>query len=235
MKLFITTMPRQEVYWLMNGKEYVRDANGEKVRDPMGYIPVECDHLRFEGPCCYPVIPLINAYVEPGDEVRVLALLAVDERKDVEEEKKWDGLCKVNYDLMEAEVKQLCESRGVSVTVESLNISMEETTSSQLKLFEKLISQFQKDSCIYADLTFGTKPAMYTQTLALNYANQVMHNVYVGGVVYGLKLFTGEQKKFLYDLTKLFLLSQITHELGKSNIEDPLSVIRYILSDDEDN
>ena len=80
MKLFITTMPRQEVYWLQKDKKTVIDDNGNKVRDPMGYIPVDCDHLQFGKQRCLvqitadlsPLVFLMTfKHISPNKEARI--------------------------------------------------------------------------------------------------------------------------------------------------------------------
>lgn len=213
MKIFLTVMPRQNVFFKSEGDI--------RQRDTMGYRTMDCDELAYDGPCCYPVLLQIRAYVRPGEEIRVITITGSDPKND--------RLCHENFELLRGELEALCTERNISFTLEKLLIPMNERIDTHLNTFQQLIDRFQNGDILYGDITYGTKPNMMVLLLALNYANQAMRNAHVESVVYGEKIFSGVQEKRIYDMTKLFLMQSISCLLGQQQVADPASVIRELI------
>ena len=225
MKRFYTTAPRQEVYYKTKFRGvYELDVAGNKLRQPGYYIPVDCDYLAFGGenhPCCYPVLPMINAFTEAGEEIEVIVLTAPMEK------------CSENLAHLTDEVQDLCAAKDVRFHMTEFPIPLDETIGTQLDDFERIISLLCEGDTIYLDMTYGSKPATYMLLLTMNYAHRAMKNVYVDAVVYGGMIWDNDgnpQGKRIYDCTKLFMMDQIIAALGEQNMENPAAAIRGILS-----
>lgn len=226
MKRFITTAPRQEVFYKTIGRgQYAVDENGNKLRSDGYYLPVNCAHLRYDEPCCYPVIPMINAFAEEGDEIEVIVLSAPLEK------------CRENIELLTGDVDAICTPRNIKYRMTPFDIPLDETIETHLAAFERIISLLSEGDILYLDMTYGSKPSMYMQLLTLNYAHQAMRNVYVECVAYGEMVWDKDGKplgKRIFDCTKLFLMDQIVCDLGKQKAENPSKLISSILQFDPD-
>lgn len=222
MKLFITTAPRQNVFYKKIGKDYAIDEYGKRIRAVGYYEPVDCEYLRYGGedqPCCYPVIPMIHAFAEENDKIQVIVLVAPLEK------------CKENFELLSNEVQELCRNRNIQYTMTQLDVPVDETINTHLETFQELIEYITEGDSAYLDLTYGTKPTMYAQLLAMNYSH-VVRNVFVGCVAYGEMVWDEKgipKGKRIFDCTKLFLMDQIIYNLSRLKIKNPTNVIREII------
>jgi len=222
MKKFITTAPRQNVYYKSENGKYVRDENGLPLRIDTPYTPENCAYLVYDHPCCYPIIPVINAYAQDGEEIEVIVLTAAEKT-----------MCEENYQHLCDDLEEVRAEKDLKIKMTRFEISLDETIETHLSTFERLISMFCEDDILYCDITYGSKPYMYMQLLALNYAHQSMNNVYVECVAYGGYDFETKQRK-IYDCTKLFLMDQIIGRLSHGSFGNPLEVIKGVLHFNED-
>lgn len=205
MKKFITTAPRQAVVPEMTGKpetEY--------------YQAIDNPKLQYDVLTCFPLIPLIHAYVVPGDCFQVFVLTA-----------NYDN-CNRNFDYLKAEIEKISKQLNASCIVTKIKIPFDETIMTHMDTFQKLIEKAEPGDVFCADITYGTKPTPLIEIMALNYAYRVYNNVSVECIVYGEKDFnTG--KKRIFDVTSLFYMDQIVNELAKSGNKAPLKVIKELL------
>lgn len=205
MKKFITTAPRQAVVPEMTGRP-----------ETECYRAVDNPLLQYDVPACFPLLPLINAYVVLGDCFEVFILTAQYEN------------CYRNFDYLKAEIETISRQIGASCIVTMIEIPFDETITTHLDTFRKLIEQAEPRDIFYADITYGTKPTPMIEIMALNYAYRVCDNVSVECVVYGEKDFQSGKKR-IFDVTSLFFMDQIVNELAKSRNKDPLKAIKGLL------
>lgn len=227
MKRFFTTAPRQEVYYKTKFRGvYELDEAGNKLRAPGYYVPVDCEYLAFGGedqPCCYPVLPMINAFAESDEEIEVIVLTAPMEK------------CAENLAHLTDEVQALCAEKNMRFRVTEFPIPLDETIGTHLDDFERIIALLRDGDTVYLDMTYGSKPATYMLLLTMNYAHRAMKNVYVDAVVYGGMIWDKDnnpQGKRIYDCTKLFMMDQIVSSLAEQGTENPAAVIRSVLAFD---
>ena len=177
----------------------------------------------------YPVLQLIAGYAEEGDQI---AVRIITSRKKE---------CERNYDYIEKEVKDLCDSMKVSCNIESFPIKDDEDIETHLKVFQDLIEWFEEGDVVYACLTYGTKLIPVVEMMAMNFAYRDMDDVRVECIVYGKVDWdnTGEVRKIdrkrIFDVTPLFLMEQITNELANVHHPAPIAMIRKLLAKSDVN
>jgi len=237
MKKFICAAPRQDVYplnYTVKRNAIVVDTETE-TNVPKFYEPIDCEHLRYEEPCGFPIIPVIHAYTEPGDEIEVLVLTA--DQLDSDSTDPYSNVgTHINVELLRYDVAAICKKKGIKATVKKIMIPVDERVSVQLDTFERLTKELHEGDAVYADISYGAKTGMYAILLALAYAHKALNNCHVECIVYGEALFKqgAVVKKNLYDETKLFLLDQIMTSMTLQNIENPAALLRSLLHFDTD-
>ena len=197
MKKFICTAPYQTI------KAYPYQSEGN-------------DRLTYEGETGYPVICLLNGYLEPGDEAEVLVITADYEN------------ARMNYAQIEAEVEEIARKKEARCTVKMLEVPYSEKLDDQLAAFGKLIEDIHDDDILYACITYGSKPTPLIEMMALNYGYRVQKNVSIGCVVYGQLDFMTKEAR-IYDVTSLFYMDEIVRTLAESGAKNPLGLIQKLL------
>ena len=195
-------------------KKFVTFASQQKPEkfEKFKYEAVDNSRLRY-GATSYPIIPVINGYLDAGDEFEVLAIVA-----DYEHTRK-------NFEVLKEELKEVLEQKGIPFDEEKqlkvISIPFDDSINTQMSLFGKLLEQLNDWDEIYACITYGSKPAEIIELMMLRYIRQIKKNAYIGCVVYGHikwgKDKTEEKKAYIYDLTALVRLDDIIHTAGKLN------------------
>lgn len=185
------------------------------------YTAVNNDRLQYDEPSCYPVLALINGYIEPGEDIEVYVLTTEEHEQ-----------CGKNYHEVEQLIHVLCRRIGASCTVSSIPVPFNESPVTHLSTFQELLNRIGDGDIIYADMTYGSKCQAITLMMGLNYAYQSCENCTVECFVYGSKDFspTARKGKRIFDVTSLFLMDQIVNELAKSSNKNPRRAIEAILS-----
>lgn len=205
-KKFITTAARQEV-----------------SGSPGFYEAVNNPELKYEVNNSYPVLPMINAYVEEGDAVELIIV------RMVPEDEKGKATAKENFDAIEVLVTELCmQKKAFFLGVKDFEVPDDEQIDTHLNIFERLIGMITGNDRVFVDVTYGTKTQMLALVLAINYVYQAVPGAKVECVVYGNYNFQSKQKK-IYDITALFLMNQIVNRLSVVRHSDPIQAIRNII------
>ncbi len=164
----------------------------------------------------FPLIPMMNAYAEDGEHVK-LVLIESDNENVIKNKK-----------LLDAELDALKYARGIEAEIISIKTKYSEDINSQLKLFADIVSSIEDGDDIYICDTYGTKPTPIIQNMAVNYAYRAMSNVNVGCVVYG-QFDHVLGKSVIFDITALFYMGEVANSLAKLGIKDPAKRIRDIM------
>lgn len=212
MKRFLTSIPRQKI------------LDTDDAAFP--YIPVEADELLYK-PVPFPVLALMNACVSAGDKVALIAL-RLDPRSE-------NDLSEVNFRALSESAAELCAEKGAEFEIIDFRVPNDETITTQLSIFGKLIEKFSTGDEVFADLTYGTKPQMLSQFFALNFVSEALEGASVVKVVYGSLDFSaapGTNRKRIYDITPLFMMNRIVNRLGEFGHPDPVDAIRKLLETD---
>lgn len=206
MKKFFTTVPLQKEGQL---KRFVYAAQGNSK-------------LSMDEATSFPIIPVINGYVEPGEAFRVIAVV-----QDNDDAKR-------NYGSLKDELHALCERKGLSYPdkdVEYVDGPTDQRVSSNVDTFQKLIDKVDNDDDLFACVTYGTKPMSMALLTAIRYAYRLKQNATVSCVVYGeVDRSDGDWKARIYDETAMVQLDEITRMLADRGVEDPEASLKAILS-----
>ncbi len=203
-KVFFTASPMQDVL-SQNGA----DTPYKSVNNPK---------LQYDDACCFPIIPLINGYVDSGDDVYVYVVSTENH-----------NMSQKNYTEIEKRILSLCAKKQVGTcAIKPIHIPFDDTVETHLATFQKMIELVHDGDTVFADFTYQGRCLPIVEMMALNFAYRTYNNCSVECVVYGNKNFqTGE--KFIYDQTSLFLMDQIVNELAKSKNQNPVKAIETIL------
>lgn len=206
MKKFITNIPLQ------------KEGNLDRYR----YQAVGNTRLQMEEKSSFPILSAINGYAEEGEEIRVIAVLS-----DSEDVKR-------NCDELQKQLNELCQRRGITckMGVEQILESSSQDVETYLKTFQDLIGFVEDDDELFACITYGTKPQSMAILTAIRYAYRLKSNTSISCIVYGYIARAGEKKDwkgFIYDMTALVRLDEITRMLAERKVHNPKGIIEQIL------
>lgn len=212
MKKFLMVTPQQPEFQLHLEKY---EAQGNKL-------------LEF-GETHFPIIPLINGYVEDGEEIE-LVTVTYDYKH-----------CRTNYRTLEQEVSSLEASRGISCPITSIEVAFDDSIEALLKSFQLLIDRIDDGDILHACITFGSKPMPLMLVMAMQYAYRLRKNVSIECVVYGQidranvdcdaprNVQVTQEVPRIYDVTALVKLDELVRVLADLRVVDPRSIIGQIL------
>lgn len=197
---------------------------------PVHYRAVGNSKLQMEETVCYPILPVINGYAEPGEDFRLIAV-----KPDSSLVK--DGSQKItdrNLDILKDQFKDLCDRRGLvcSRGVEVLPVISDQSVATHASTFRKLIDYVDNGDELFCCMTFGTKPLSQALMLAVQYAYRVKNNATISCIVYG-DLDHSKRPPTdgsIYDVTALTQMDEIVHMLAECGVSDPKSALDRILS-----
>lgn len=178
------------------------------------YQPVGFE-LKKNRETCFPIIPMIAENQEEGDEIAVLAIRS--DNRDTPD--NYALFCRELSELGIQE-KQITEISTVENQSDSVN----------LKLLLKIMDEIPKESMVYGDITFGTKPMAAVLLYVLNFIEK-MKDCEVAGIYYGeIRREKGETKgAALYDLKIFKLLGDVIDQMRYLGIDDMKTALERIL------
>lgn len=212
MKKFITTSPLQERL------------------SSVTYEAVDNAALQYGRETSFPVIPLMNAYAEEGDEVELIVLCHKKHTDKHGNEKDPSG---ENYKTLCEEVQQLEKEKQFKCTIRKIEMEYNECINEHLDNFAHLIEQIEDGDELYACISYGTKAVPIIEMMALNYAYRAKSDTHIGCIVYGATVFDKESKiteAKIYDMTSLFYLDEIVRKVADMKLGNPLETIQKILA-----
>ena len=172
--------------------------------------------LEYEGETRFPVIPLINGYVEDGEEVKLITVTY-----DYE-------YCRTNLELLRGEVADLEEKRGITCSIESIEVPFDDRVGAMMHIFLELIDRIDDGDVLHACITYGSKPTPMVLMMVMQYCYRIMTNVTRRCIVYGQRDWnTGITK--IYDVTQLVRLDEIVRRAADLHLEDPEEFLRELI------
>lgn len=199
MKKFVTAIPLQMNRELSSG---VYQAIGNRA-------------LQYDREIAFPIIAVMNAYIEEGETAEILALKQDDKRTDR------------NYEIFKEQIEAFMEEKKCQCRISVISIPYEEVIDTHLYTFEKLIEKIEDGDELFACMTYGSKPVPIVEMLALNYTHCVLERTSVGCVVYGQNNHAGEMK--IYDISSLLFMDEIVKRISDLKPSDPLGYIKTVL------
>lgn len=212
MKKFFMITPLQPI-GIRNGKPF--DALNCSQYEAIGN-----KKLEYHKPTRFPLIPVINGYAEPGEEIRVITVTPETHSSQVHLQQLRDELAE-----LQAEKGFLC--RGV----ESVPLAHAGDVSTQIDLFHKLLSYMEDGDQLFGCLTYGVKPMPIAELMAIQYAYRVLNNTSIQCLVYGELDHSVEPPPMrIFDITALIQLDEIVRVLADRKVTDPKSIIDSLLN-----
>lgn len=212
MKKFLMVTPQQPDFQL-HLEKYVVQGNA----------------LLEYGETHFPVVPLINGYVDEGEEVQLITV-TYDYKH-----------CRTNFETLKTEIAALEEKRGIKCPIESLEVPFDDSVGALIQTFQLLIDRIDDGDILHACITFGSKPMPLVLVMAMQYAYRLRKNVSIECVVYGqidranvdCDAPREEQIKQevprIYDVTALVTLDELVRVLRDSKVEEPGWIISRFL------
>ena len=158
MKKFITTSPLQEILSCVE------------------YVAVDNKALQFNRKTRFPVIPLLNAYAEAGEEIELIVLCHKGHEDRSGEYRDPSGK---NFELLKEEVEELRKEKKFECVIKKIEMEYNECINEHLKNFEHLIEQIEDEDELYACMSYGTKAVPIIEMMALNYAHRAKFNTHI--------------------------------------------------------
>ena len=104
------------------------------------YTPVDNPELAF-GETRFPAIPLINAYTEHGEAIKVITI-----SYDI-------PACKANAALLKKEIKTILKPKNAILDFENVVVPFDNSISAILNVYQELIKRVEDGDELYADIT----------------------------------------------------------------------------------
>ena len=193
------------------------------------YRPVGNSRLEFEKDTRFPLMHLINAYAEKGEEIRVITVTPNY------------GYCRKHLEQLQEELSQLQAEKGfICHGVESVDVEFAGDVATQIEIFHKLLDYVEDNDILYGCLTYGMKPMPIAELMAIQYAYRVLDNVSIGCLVYGEVDYSQEPigvnargqdiyPTRIFDITALVQLDEIVRMLADRKVQEPKKLIDSIL------
>lgn len=192
--------------------------------DSYCYKAMENKRLAMEEKTAFPIMTVINGYLEPGETSQVIVVLT-----DIENVRR-------NYPRFLDELQQLCERKGlVQPEIKEIVVPLDDSVNAQIDLFQKLIEYTEDGDELFACITYGDKPISMAVRMAVQYAYRVMQNTTIDCIVYGQidrsagsdrSLWTGK----VYDETGLVRLDEIVRLMADQKVANPKGILRDIFA-----
>lgn len=232
MKKFIMVTPLQPITRIK------KDASGNMMIDPETDQPVEepfdqlslehytpignakLEYDKNEGKTRFPIIPVINAYAEPGEEIQIFAVNTHTIASEV------------HFKQLEDEVAALAKGNGfICNGIMDVPVDYAGNVDTMVQMFRRLLDCFDDGDIIYACFTYGVKPMPIAELMAIQYAYRVKKNVSIGCLVYGDKDHSVTPAAFrIFDITRLMHLDENIRQLSEKGFSDPSPFIDGLIA-----
>lgn len=179
--------------------------------------------LQMGGDTSFPILTAVNGYAVPGEDFRLIAVMA-----DTDATRR-------NREELSRQLTELCGRKGLSCPngVETVLAEDSQTVAAHAGTFLKLLDFVDDDDELFSCMTFGTKPLSQAMMLAVQYAYRVKRNASISCVVYGEVDRSGPKPWTagrVYDMTALIQLDEIIHMLAERGVSDPKNALKAVLS-----
>ena len=216
MKKFFMITPLQPVTW--------DEASGKIVKDLLRsniYQEAGNRKLAYGRATRFPLIPVINGYVDEGEEIRVFAITP-----DTRSARYHVGQLEEELAALQAEKGFLCEG------VEQIDVTYAGDVDTQIEIFYKILPFIEDGDILYGCMTYGNKPMPIAEMMAIQYGYRVLKNVSIGCLVYGeVDHSKSDSPMTIFDITALIQLDEIVRVLAEYRVKDPKAIIDSLILD----
>ena len=189
------------------------------------YEAVGNTRLQVEDTVQFPILTAIAGYTQPGDSIRVIAIVTNNPAG------------RQNLETFRGEIASLCEKKGITCPrgVEDVMIESDDRVAAHVATFQRLIDYVEDDDELFACMTYGTKPTSTAMMMAVQYAYRVKKNASISCILYGQVDRPNPKdpatwRGRVYDMTALVQLDEIVHLLAERGDPDPKKTIDCLLA-----
>jgi len=200
MKLIITTVPMKK-----NVSSLFYPVVGNKL-------------IEYNEEVLFPVNAVLAKTLQKGEQVKVLFLSTSGGT---------ENYSKDSIELFKTELTKINTGIGADLSWEIIDVPFDP----QIEIFEQLasgiISKFEKNCQIIADITYGIKPLPMILICALQFADKFF-NASILNIIYGKAEFNKQNKPInpkLYDISSLFYLNKLIGAMECESGEIALKIL----------
>lgn len=203
-------------------KHFITFMTQQKHLENQTYDNVEgVSALEHDFMTAFPIlIPMANS-VESGEEIKLTVVNTNDPNHYGER----------NYGMFTEQLSELQRKKGFTCKITNLEVPFEESLKKQMKLLEDIVSTFEPDDVITADVSYGNKPSPMVLLTALSFADNFLENTFVKMLVYGGVAFGEGDRKFSFinDVTSLFYMNSLVNRMSLTKPADPLGAMKKMI------
>lgn len=169
----------------------------------------------------YPIIPIIDATMQEGDECKVIVV------------RQTNSPTSPNYNQFRSELNALNLPQ-----LDVIDVTVDENQSSDLLLglYKKLLTFTENNACYYTDITFGTKTLPIILFSVLTYVDRILSETEVSGIYYQevLRKAGAMTDAYLYEVSTIFSINSIAYSLTNAPDEDREDLFHMFLNPSEE-
>ena len=214
MKKFIFIAPLQPVKFDENG-----NVAENQLRKSI-YKAVGNSKLVYDQSTRFPIIPVINGYVEKGEEIQVIVVVPNQDS------------ARYHVDEFRQELRKLANEKEFSFGDDVLTVPVRYAgdVECQLEIFKKLLPCIEDEDTLFACLTYGNKPMPIAELMAIQYGYRVLENVSIGYLVYGELDHSSQKKEMkIFDITALIHVDELVRLLAQQKVKEPRHFLEAVL------
>ena len=197
-------------------KKFICVSPLQKVKEGI-YDTANNDALKYDEETCFPIVPVINAYAEDGDEIMVITVVTNQ------------NISKANYEKLKEVIEKIAVAKNLKTEYKSVNVEYDSSLEVQIGVFSEIIGLISDGDKIYCDISYGSKVLNQILTMTVNYCYRAKKDVMIGCMVYGEYVFaTG--KMTIYDITSLTFLEEIARLMAEKGVGDPTDAIKMLMN-----
>lgn len=169
----------------------------------------------------YPVSAFLEKTLSSGDELKVLMLVKKDEYSHYEK----------NAQYFIDELNEINKNIGAEIEFKVIDTEFEQSQAVHEQLMLKIVEEFEVDSHIIADITYGSKDVPIVLFAALNFAEKFL-NCEIDNMIYGQASFDGSKpvNTKICDMMPLYYLNAVSDTIECNEPEKAKQMLRTLLS-----
>jgi len=183
------------------------------------FYPVVGNNLiEYNGEVYFPVNAVLAKTLKKGEKGKVLFLSTSGGA---------ENYSKDNIELFKAELTKINAGIGAELSWETIDVPFDP----QIEIFEQLasgiISKFEKNCQVIADITYGIKPLPMILICALQFAEKFF-DASILNIIYGKAEFNKQNEPInpkLYDISSLFYLNKLIGAMECESGEIALKIL----------
>ncbi|GAB4270835.1 hypothetical protein [Thermincola ferriacetica] len=198
---------------------------------PYKYDALGNHRLAYDRETCFPIIPVIYNNVNPEEKIKVI-IMKTKFDPDNERERNNYLITEDNVKKLEDELRDLAAEKNFSYEITTIQRPFEDRKMAHMELYKNIISMFEDEDILFADITYSMKTVPIILFAAFRYAYSLKKDVEIGCISYGNLNFLEPDpvlKAKIYDVTALFYIDSVVESVSRMNSDNPEALIDIML------